>query len=136
MRRLKPKDVPGIKAILKKKQGNKCLLCRRSFDDIPDKDVVLDHDHRTGCVRGVLCRNCNGMEGKIWNRANRAKQGMTVIEWTTRLVKYWELYCIDQTGLLHPTHKTEAEKKAAVATKARLRRAQAKASATVKGKSK
>lgn len=135
MQRLKPKDVPRIKAALKKKQGNRCLLCRRNFDDMADKDAVLDHDHRTGLVRGVLCRNCNGMEGKIWNRANRAKQAMTVIEWTARLVKYWELYENDHTGLLHPTHKTEAEKKAALATAARLRRARNKATATVKGKS-
>ena len=136
MQRLKPKDVARVRDILRKKQGNKCMLCQRSFDDLDPKDAVLDHDHRTGCVRGVLCRNCNGMEGKIWNRANRAKQSMTVIEWATRLVKYWTLYSTDQTGFLHPTHKTEAEKKAALATKARVRRAQAKATATVKGKKK
>ena len=136
MQRLKPKDVARVRDILRKKQGNKCMLCQRSFDTLEAKDAVLDHDHKTGLCRGVLCRNRNGMEGKIWNRANRAKQGMTVIEWATRLVKYWTLYSTDQTGFLHPTHKTEAEKKAALATAARVRRAQAKATATVKGKKK
>jgi hypothetical protein len=32
--------------------------------DVPDDNMVLDHDHLTGLVRGWLCRSCNIREGK------------------------------------------------------------------------
>lgn len=39
--------------LLIKKQCNKCALC----DKI--RRLVVDHDHTTGRVRGLLCRKCN-----------------------------------------------------------------------------
>lgn len=35
----------------------RCGLCREPFDDRGNR--VLDHDHRTGLVRGYLCHGCN-----------------------------------------------------------------------------
>ncbi len=35
------------------KQGGKCLICGKEFK------LVVDHNHKTGCVRGLLCPNCN-----------------------------------------------------------------------------
>ena len=67
------------------------------------------------------------MEGKIFSRVNRAKRGMTHVQWLTRLVKYWILHSTPQVPLLHWTHKTEAEKRAERNRKARERRAKAKA---------
>lgn len=39
-------------------QDNKCYLCDQKPSDIFDK-LVVDHCHRTGKVRKLLCRMCN-----------------------------------------------------------------------------
>ena len=36
-------------------QGGKCACCGSKRDD----DLNIDHCHRTGRVRGLLCRDCN-----------------------------------------------------------------------------
>jgi hypothetical protein len=45
-------------------QNGVCALCRR-----PPKNIRLhvDHDHRTGAVRGLLCHRCNRGLGYIQN---------------------------------------------------------------------
>jgi hypothetical protein len=34
-------------------QGSRCLICKREVE------LVIDHDHGSGVVRGLLCRRCN-----------------------------------------------------------------------------
>lgn len=38
-------------------QGNRCAICLDEFslDRLPE----VDHDHKTGKIRGVLCNRCN-----------------------------------------------------------------------------
>jgi len=44
-------------------QGGVCAICRRP----PRKrKLAVDHDHRTGAIRGLLCWRCN--YGLIWYR--------------------------------------------------------------------
>ena len=39
------------------KQNHKCIICGNSiFDKV---NVAVDHDHITGKIRGLLCKNCN-----------------------------------------------------------------------------
>ena len=38
-------------------QGNRCMICGKVFG--PDNHSCVDHNHRTGEVRGLLCRKCN-----------------------------------------------------------------------------
>lgn len=61
-KRITTLKIPIIRAKLQKKQGNRCLICQR---DLRRLRAVLDHCHKTGYIRGVLCNNCNGIEGKI-----------------------------------------------------------------------
>lgn len=56
-----------------KRQRNRCAVCGKK--KVPGAKLVIDHCHKTGKVRGLLCRNCNtalGLAGdqreavKIW----------------------------------------------------------------------
>lgn len=123
MRRLKTTEVSKAREILLTKQGRTCPLCNEKIPGPKNKQPVLDHDHTTGWLRDVLCRNCNGMEGKVFNLARRAKAGGTEYEWLSRLLAYYDRHRTSQHGLIHPTHKTEAEKRDARNKKARERRA-------------
>jgi Recombination endonuclease VII len=35
------------------KQNKLCCICRQ------EKELCIDHDHKTGKIRGLLCRHCN-----------------------------------------------------------------------------
>jgi Recombination endonuclease VII len=100
-------------------------LCKKG---ITVAEGCLDHDHYTGVVRGVLCRNCNGMEGKIKNLAVRGKRALSIMQYLANIVRYWVYHSVDRTGLVHPTHLTDDEKRVKRNTKARKARAAKKVS--------
>ena len=52
------------------KQDNKCAICGESFDSVIP---VVDHNHNTGIVRGLLCSKCNTLLGM-------AKDNISILE--------------------------------------------------------
>jgi hypothetical protein len=50
-------------SILEKQKGL-CKICSIDFQK-EDKKPVLDHNHETGNIRGILCQNCNMQLGHI-----------------------------------------------------------------------
>lgn len=46
-----------------KQQNNVCAICGGVCKS--GKRLAVDHDHKTGKIRGLLCGNCNGGLGKF-----------------------------------------------------------------------
>ncbi len=44
-------------------QGNVCAICKGLCKS--GKRLAVDHDHKTGKIRDLLCGNCNGGLGKF-----------------------------------------------------------------------
>lgn len=58
-------------AALFRRQKGLCAICRdpeRSRKDGPGTGLVVDHDHETGVVRGLLCTGCNVALGMLMDR--------------------------------------------------------------------
>ncbi|MEU8257335.1 endonuclease VII domain-containing protein [Micromonospora inaquosa] len=66
-------------------QGGVCAICGAAHPQ------HLDHDHRTGWVRGILCFNCNGGLGQFRDSPMRLARAITYLRGTT-----W------QRALIHP----------------------------------
>lgn len=49
--------------LLKSWQAGRCAVCGR-VPGLAHPRLAEDHDHRTGLVRGWLCRSCNSLEGR------------------------------------------------------------------------
>lgn len=51
----------GQYEILYQWQDGKCFICRRATG--ASRRLSVDHDHKSGLVRGLLCRPCNSLLG-------------------------------------------------------------------------
>ena len=56
-------------------QDSKCLICSKG-PSLRHRKLNVDHCHRTGVVRGLLCDRCNGVLGWIENDAERFENAM------------------------------------------------------------
>lgn len=105
--------------VLQIKQGGRCVLCKRK-PAVP----CLDHCHSTGVNRGVLCRGCNALLGKIENNAPRnGLRGQDLLTYLANVGAYLVQGERGGLGTLHPLHKTDEEKRLAKNAAARKARA-------------
>jgi hypothetical protein len=49
---------------LLQEQDGVCAICKK-VDDVLDRKLSVDHDHKTGKVRGLLCTHCNTGIGQL-----------------------------------------------------------------------
>lgn len=54
-------------------QEYKCYICHKHEDKL-DRSLAVDHCHKTGKVRGLLCGNCNRFLGQIDDDINIAER--------------------------------------------------------------
>ena len=120
---------------LKTVQNGLCPLCGKRIDLTIKGEGVVDHDHDTGQIRGILHRSCNAAEGKISNAAARwgAKSSSysDIIAYLESLVLYLKK---PGTGMMYAMHKSPEDKKDARNAKAREARAAAKAKVAMRSK--
>ena len=57
------------------KQGNACAVCGTE-----DANLVIDHNHSSGAVRGLLCNSCNCALGHLKEEPEVIKSLLTYIE--------------------------------------------------------
>lgn len=55
-------------------QQNMCLICKQIH-----LQLVVDHDHNTNLVRGLLCRNCNSALGLFKEDVNTLKNAIDYV---------------------------------------------------------
>lgn len=68
-------------------QENACAICKRPFG--ASRNVHQDHDHATGQVRGVLCRDCNMAIGSL------ERTGIPAV-WLDQYLDDWKLYAEEE----------------------------------------
>jgi hypothetical protein len=61
-------------------QGNKCKICDNIFEKL-----VIDHDHKSGKVRGMLCAGCNSGLGFFKDNIENFKSAIKYLEDNTAL---------------------------------------------------
>lgn len=54
---------PGEYGRIYLSQGGTCAICQRATG--ATRNLSVDHDHKTGLVRGLLCRPCNDLLGHL-----------------------------------------------------------------------
>nr|DAP74225.1 MAG TPA: Recombination endonuclease VII [Caudoviricetes sp.] len=122
--KLKTSEVEAYKRELLEKQGWKCPICGAHLKAVSPINRVLDHCHRRGFCRAVLCRGCNGGIGKIENLVKSyCKAGDNeyfIVKTLRNIAAYLDLHKTPQTDKLYHKHQTEAEKREARNRKARL----------------
>lgn len=123
MQRLTSSAVAPYRTQILRKQLGLCKLCRRK-PAVP----CLDHCHSTGVNRGVLCRGCNALLGKIENNAARNGLGnpADLDRYLMSIPQYLAEGRRGGLGTLHPTFKTDEEKRLKRNADARKRRATVK----------
>lgn len=102
---LENKDIASFREKALKDQKGKCGICGTSH---PDTVWVGDHSHAkgfggTGLFRGVLCRNCNSLEGKIVRALRRFGVKIEhLADWLRNLANWLDK---PHYPLIHPTEK-------------------------------
>jgi len=114
--RAKPKDIKTLREQYWRENSGMCPICQHPIDL---KDAVLDHRHSDGYIRNTIHRFCNTFISHIENNQKRNKITPSQL---TNILRNFESYVQSHKPILHPTHRTEEEKKERAKKRAKARR--------------
>ncbi len=63
-----------------KKQKGLCAICDKPQNTFNTKNLYIDHDHKTGKVRGLLCHKCNNGLGFLDDDIKLLKRSIQYLE--------------------------------------------------------
>ena len=70
-----------------KKQITSCQICGKK------EDLVVDHNHKTNVVRGILCNHCNRGIGHFLDNESLLKLAIKYLIKTKKFgINYWKKY--------------------------------------------
>ena len=114
-------DLNSVRQELLKLQDYKCAICQKDLTDEQTNNQHVDHQHLyksdelgyqgNGLIRGVLCRDCNALEGKIWNnlhrfgKADKSEPVESRKNWLVKLIDYYNNPYYNSNPVLHPKEK-------------------------------
>jgi hypothetical protein len=65
-----------------RKQNHACAICVQKFSD--KRRPAVDHDHSTGMIRAILCRQCNSALGLFGENSIALSNAITYLKTFTR----------------------------------------------------
>lgn len=117
-------QLPELRKRLLESQDFKCAICEKILDPNDSGNCNVDHQHLfkseelgifgNGLIRGVLCRECNHLEGKIWNNIHRYGKVQKTqnndpvlgrIGFIEKLLNYYRNNLQHSEPILHPSER-------------------------------
>jgi hypothetical protein len=114
--KLKQREIAAYRAQCVLDQLGQCPLCEQH---LALADAVLDHRHKDGQVRQAIHRLCNTFLGKIENNVVR---NCISTDQLNAILRNYESYVSQSTGVLHPTYKTPEQRAETAKKRAKRRR--------------
>lgn len=98
-------------------QGGVCAICKQP----PEKGklLVVDHDHQSGAVRGILCNKCNRAIGTLNDDTNVIRSAISYLQ-RGRGRQTWDEYFVEMARLTATRSKDRSSQVGAVIVRNRL----------------
>lgn len=84
--------------MLLERQNYVCAICERpgfSMNEYVRSPLNLDHNHKTGVIRGLLCHNCNRGLGLFQDDPKQLRKAADYIEGATTISKESTYKCME-----------------------------------------
>ena len=106
--KLRPSFLKSARELKLTEQKGLCALCHLPIEV---GEEALDHDHKTGHIRGVLHLGCNRAEGMVLNSIKYIR-GVDNTVSLELILAYWATDY--SANALHPTFKTTRDRRVAM----------------------